>query len=116
MTQPPEPFNEEYADLSRSLQYLEMRIAKREEKLETLMQELYSSKQPSRRKELEQRMKLEKEVVEMARREWEGALRVFHGRRSKWDEEVRRRLGVANQAMLGIEVEVQVKGSGGGAA
>ncbi|UPX10153.1 uncharacterized protein EKO05_0000824 [Ascochyta rabiei] len=104
---PEAPFDEEKSDLSRELKYLEVRIAKHEEKLEKLMQDIYAEKRPLKKQELEKQMQAEKEVVEVARCEWECALAVFHNESLEWDEEVRRRLRIANDAMLGIEAEVR---------
>ncbi|KZM22500.1 hypothetical protein ST47_g6375 [Ascochyta rabiei] len=63
---PEAPFDEEKSDLSRELKYLEVRIAKHEEKLEKLMQDIYAEKRPLKKQELEKQMQAEKEVVEVA--------------------------------------------------
>lgn len=102
---PEEPFDDEQADLSRELKYLEVRIAQQEEKLEALMQQIYNERDPSRSKELRDNMKVEKGLVETARSEWEHALGIFHDKDVEWDEEVRRRIKLGNNAMLKIEDE-----------
>ena len=94
--------HDDRSKLKQDLDWLEARVDKHEQKLENLMQEILDETDDVKKHTLQRKMKLEKGIVETARKDWERASAAFLDKTVDGDKEARRLIEKANEAMLEI--------------